>query len=367
MKQRDQKPKKSPHCECCARCCARCLLVTFLGFVLVFPALVTAFPWLVMQCEFRARNTPPVVEGFVPSRVSFSSCMSNWMDHELMPMIVSDVHIFLGDSIYGDDYSYMFKEYYPRAYGVLRPPVHVAPYYSMLYRKLSCRGSFQSLMARTSYALSTWDDHDYGVDDEGSSNPIKEETRLLFADFWGLNAERRRKAAGVWGSYTFAADVDAGRARSVVVVLPDLHWDASSDMLVSRRQRDWLESCLQSHATSKIILALSTPFTAINASHPDFAGRILAMLGGKQAVIVSGDPHTPAVTRLSETLVDITSSPLAQVGVSSVAEGRVCEGSCTIKNNQDNFGLLDLVNDRGYVMGKNGILLETAIFSARPS
>lgn len=276
-----------------------------------------------------------------------------------MANISSEVHLFLGDSIYGDDYDYELRDRYPQLHGFLKPPVHVWSYYELMYRKLSCRSTFQSLVRRTKYVLSIWDDHDYGTDDEGGSNPMKYHSRGMFSNFWRLNEVRRRSnQQGIYGSYTFKG---RSNSKSIVMILPDLKWDLNADTLVSDEQWGWLQYTIDVHSSSKIIMGLSNPFSSINNSHPLAASRLLGMFQNKRVVIVSGDPHTPFITRLSDSLVDITSSPLAQL-IGHESEHHKCSSSCSVKNNQNNYGMLDLSKNKGYVMGKDGILLETDIF-----
>lgn len=51
--------------------------------------------------------------------------------------------------------------------------------------------------------LGTWDDHDFGINDGGKSNPIKEEMRQIFLDSIDepKDSTRRTRKDGIYTSY----------------------------------------------------------------------------------------------------------------------------------------------------------------------
>jgi hypothetical protein len=345
-----------------ARRCAWATLCPILSGMLLIALLLTVIlllcPWLLVGCTFEAAQVPEIIEDYTPRLISFSSCMGNWVDHSLMHRIDSDVYIFLGDSIYGDDYSYEFEDRKPSWLSFLKLPAHMALYYQLMYRKLSCRHSFKRLFLRVPYVLSIWDDHDYGSDDETSSNPMKHHARQMFQEFWNLNAQRRRRVGGVYGSYEFRN----ARGRSVLIVLPDLHYSTNPTRLFDAQQWGWLTSLLTRHAHATIIVGMSTPISGLQSTYPHEIDTLLSMLNPSTSVIISGDPHVPRLAYLPSGHMDITSSPLAMVG-SAPAQHAICHTNCTIDKNQDNYGLIDLQASVGFIMSAHGPLLQAKIFA----
>jgi hypothetical protein len=349
--------KRSDDDEHTGYCCTCATLCRTASVMLLFALILSVIfcPWLLVECTFEAAQVPELIEDYTPRRISFSSCMGNWVDHSLMHHIESDVHIFLGDSIYGDDYNYEFEDQKARWLSFLKLPTHVSLYYKLMYRKLSCRHSFKSLFLRVPYVLAVWDDHDYGSDDETSSNPMKQHSRQMFQAFWKLNTQRRG-VSGVYGSYEFR---NAG--RSVLVVLPDLHYATNPTRLFDVQQWEWLTALLTRHAHATIIVGMSTPISGLRSKYPEEIDTLLSMLNPSKSVIISGDPHAPFLVHLPGGHIDITSSPLAMVG-SAPAQYAICYTNCTIDKNQDNYGLIDLQNSVGFIMSAQGPLLQAKLF-----
>ena len=96
--------------------------------------------------------------------------------------------------------------------------------------------------------------------------------------------------------------------------------------------------------------------------YPEETKALLSMLNKSTTVIISGDPHVPSITHLPYGHIDITSSPLAMVGVSK-HEYRVCTNSCSVINNQDNYGLINLHEKTASIMSDEGVLLQTQILT----
>ena len=354
-RQSDTEEQIGHYYYCCCTCATLCkTLSVFL--LLTWMLLVLCFPWLLMGCTFEATQVPEIIEGYLPRQISFSSCMGNWVNHSLMHHIESDVHIFLGDSIYGDDYNYEFEDRIPGWLSFFKLPVHVSLYYKLMYQKLSCRHSFKHLFLRVPYVLSIWDDHDYGIDDETSSNPMRHHSKQMFQEFWKLNAQRR-SVSGVYGSYEFR---NAG--HSVLVVLPDLHYSTNPTRLFDVQQWGWLTSLLARYTHATIIVGMSTPISGLRNKYPDEIDTLLSMLNPSKSVIISGDPHVPLLVHLPSGHIDITSSPLAMVGSSAPAQYAICHTNCTIDKNQDNYGLIDLQTSVGLIMSAQGPLLQAKLF-----
>ena len=338
--------------NCCWIACI--IVISIIGIAII--SSVLGWPWILKTCPFQLSPMPEIIEGYIPTNISFSSCMANWRDHRLMNHIHSDLHIFLGDNIYGDDYNYEFEYVKPDFLWWVQLPTHIVAYYELLYRKLSCRKSFQDLVKRVPLIVSTWDDHDYGSDDELINNTMKQEAKRMFVKFWNLN-QARKNVTGIYGSYKFT-----NQSSSVLLILPDLRFSTSNERLFDQEQWSWLTGLLQQNKDSSIILCMSVPVRGLLRIYPEETRALLSMLNKSTTVIISGDPHVPSITHLPYGHIDITSSPLAMVGISK-HEYTVCNNSCSVINNQDNYGLINLHENTVTIMSEEGPLLQTRIMT----
>jgi len=85
---------------------------------------------------------------------------------------------------------------------------------------LAAKPGFRKLRQATP-VLAISDDHDDGEDDAGADDPMKEESRRQFCDFWGEGASSaRRTRDGVHASCLFGPC-----GKRVQVILPDLRWN----------------------------------------------------------------------------------------------------------------------------------------------
>lgn len=342
--------------NCCTTCC--CLTATAVAILITGTALLIVYvflPWVFVTCSFKLATVNTYTYNYYPKIVTFSSCMGNWLEHDIMNEIKSDMHIFLGDSIYTDDYAYEL----PAITRFLNLPRHILPYYEMMYRKLSCRSTFRGLLDRTKYVLATWDDHDYGADDELNSNPVKHQSKEMFTDFWKLNMDRR-KVHGLYGSYKFQ-DLN----NSMLFIIPDLKFSSSKIKLFAEDQWQWLKKILDTSITDNtVILCMSTPITELIKTYHEEVDFLLTKLNASHTVILAGDPHWPSIQTLPYGHIEIISSPLSMVG-KSIHEHTMCNKTCSIQNNQDNYGMIDFTTNTAKIIGRAGVLLEIKLFNAK--
>lgn len=336
-----------PRLQC--RCCCYCMWITYIVFILLTITLLCFCPWLFMQCSVDFHTVPPRIHDFSPNTISFSSCMNNWGEHLLMDNINAPVHVFLGDSIYGDDYRYTFLDSKPNS--ALTLPEHMIWYYRLMYNKLSCRYTFQKMAQRTSYMLSIWDDHDYGSDDELEQNRIKAVTKAMFVKFWRLH-ESRHTVTGVYGSYEF---------DNVLIILPDLHFSSNNMCVFSEEQWAWLQTMAVTAHTKLTVVGMSTPITSLIQKYPIEITKFLALFNHTTTVFVAGDPHSPSIHYLPQNHIEVVSSPLDQ-NLHADSPLIVCNTTCATKQPQNNFAVLDLVAKTATVYGENGPILYTRIF-----
>jgi alkaline phosphatase D len=353
----DSKPKarqSSVWCSC--GCVASIIAISFTIIVLI---VLIAYPWLYMECQHILK---PVDEdiSFMPDTIAFGSCQSNWMPHSIINKINSNVFIYLGDNIYGDDGVELISWF----------PKHWLWYRNVLYNKLSCRHSFQKLVSRTKYVLSMWDDHDYGADNEGKDNPIRRESQAKFLDFWRIpKYSKRRRDVGIYGSYRFNAS-----GSSVLIILPDVR--SFSDLpqrenakLLGESQWIWLEDTIRSKKSDIIIVATGTQFVdqsvssdaSIWSNFPDEKRRLESLLNPANTIFISGDVHRAGIMRSHSGFLDITSSPLSYNGNGPDGTNGIQASGNNNYMYMDNYGLLDLKRGIASVNGIDGSVLDVKI------
>jgi len=264
-------------------------------------------------------STPAVPA--VITKIAFGSCASQTLAQPTLDVAITknpDLFIYLGDNMYADTYhAGRLRQYYQAIYG--RPEF--------------CR------LKNTVPLIATWDDHDYGNNDEDKDYPIKAESQNIFCDFWGeaANSPRRRRE-GIYTSYLYGTEV----GKKVQVILLDTRYFLDNRVInngcgknnycptnnpdatiLGSAQWKWLEDQLRVSADLRII-ASSIPFgTEYNgwetwANFPlqrDKLTNLIKSTGANGVVFISGDVHyselsayTSAATSGIYTLYDFTSS-----------------------------------------------------------
>ena len=339
--------KKSRHI-----CCHNAVL---LCWTLALVILMYSTTWLVAPCSYNLRPVNSTIY-HRPRSIAFGSCQDNWIDHRAITMVNSDVFIYLGDNIYGDDGTEILNDWFPR---------HWLWYRHVLYNKLSCRTSFQQLVDRTPYVLSVWDDHDYGSDNDNHKNPIKQEARLSFLNFWRVPIHSERRAAnagGIFGSYRFEFD----RQNTILILLLDMRWfnGITESEVLGVEQLDWIERELNKPPVPTLVVVAS-PLPFSNKCSNKFRGdrsRLASLLRPEKTVFISGDVHYAGIYRSDEGYLDVTSSPLAMTypWTSPKKEAKGDHQNCGALSNNlfvDNFGYLDLETNTAFVHGADGSTL----------
>ena len=163
------------------------------GFV-VGVALVCATPvWS------QAQEPPPI------QRIAFGTCMGQDGVQPIWKHVLAarpDVFLMLGDNVYADT----------------TDPVELRA----AYAKLGAQPGYQKLK-RTAKVLATWDDHDYGQNDAGADYPIKEASKEIFLDFFGVPKDSpRRQRDGVYHAEAFGPP-----GRRVQIILLDTRFNRS--------------------------------------------------------------------------------------------------------------------------------------------
>ena len=117
-------------------------------------------------------------------KVALGACVTQERKQPIWKSILkdkSDLFIFMGDNVYGDDKK-------TGKLGKLKKA----------YNKQKTKIPFVELK-KTNEIFAIWDDHDYGKNDGGAEYPYKKEAKELFLDFWGASQnDIRRQRDGIY-------------------------------------------------------------------------------------------------------------------------------------------------------------------------
>ena len=250
-----------------------------------------------------------------------------------------DSFIFLGDNVYGDTQSGNLKRM-KKAYAK---------------QKLNLP---RWLVEKE--ILSIWDDHDYGLNDGGSSYQNKVEAQELFVDFWKIPPEDpRRKREGIYfeskksieglkvhmvglDTRYFRSNLEKGEKKAYI---QNLDPDAT---ILGLEQWTWLERVLKTSSADVIVLLSSIQILASNHPYEKWANfplerlKLLEMVEqfsrDKIIIAISGDRHRSGIYQYKN-FIELTASGLNKAGSKNT------ETDPLLLNNtypEFNFGLLDI-------------------------
>lgn len=133
-----------------------------------------------------------------PFKIAFGSCAEEYVPQPILDLVVKhkpDLFVYLGDNIYGD--------------------THDMNVLQAKYDSLAIKPEFQRLKKAVPI-IATWDDHDFGWNDDGRYYPFKKESKEIFLNFFEepMNSDRR-KHEGIYTSYMY--DVN-GRKLQVILL-----------------------------------------------------------------------------------------------------------------------------------------------------
>ncbi|WP_372370520.1 alkaline phosphatase D family protein [Candidatus Uabimicrobium sp. HlEnr_7] len=263
--------------------------------------------------------------------LAFGSCCHQDEPQDIWGAVVAsqpDVFLFLGDNIYADTYDMELMR--------------------SKYRRFSRKPGFQKLK-KICPIIATWDDHDYGYNDAGSSYRKKRESQQIFLDFFEEDLDStRRKTPGIYTSYFYEV-----QGKKIQVILLDVRYFRSPLLRILDRKKQlerkkrimgayvqakyqgatmlgetqwqWLEKELRKPASVRII-ATSTQFlTYFNGweawqNMPKEYERMLSLIRKTQAngvLFLSGDTHWAELSCVKVPglypIFDLTSSGLTEV------------------------------------------------------
>jgi alkaline phosphatase D len=255
--------------------------------------------------------------------IVFGSCLDR-TEHPMLDRTLTlpmDLFLFMGDNIYADTTNMM----------VMRAK----------YDALKASTFFQGLRRRTPF-LATWDDHDFGGNDAGSTYAMRRESQRAFFDWLEEPADSpRRRQEGVYHARIFGPP-----GRRVQVLMLDTRYFRSPLLrgahgvepsggpyvpnpdpkvtLLGDAQWKWLEVELRKPAELRLMVS-SIQFVAEFAGSEAWANlplekqRLLDLLKSARAggvFILSGDRHWCELSRmdgpLGYPLYDLTASSMTQ-------------------------------------------------------
>jgi alkaline phosphatase D len=269
---------------------------------------------------FSCNQTPEI------TKIAFGSC-----GHEDDPQPVlsiaaaqkPDAFIFLGDNIYGDTYNMDTLE--------------------NKYKRWMAQPDFKKLENSTKI-FATWDDHDFGSNDDGKYYPFKKESKELLLKYFKEPAEsERRKHDGIYHTeYIKAGD------KTIQLLLLDvrtfrnnlLPYDTAAKLprkkyfygldyiphtsedstLLGTEQWKWLEGELSKPADLRLICSGSQFSIEYNgyeawANFPHEQKKMLELIKKTKAnglVFLTGDVHYAEISKLEEPglypIYDVTAS-----------------------------------------------------------
>lgn len=307
------------------------------------------------------------------SRIVFASCAQQNEDQSLWDRIAgesADLLLYIGDNVYGD----------------VRSNDGSLPELKAAYMRLAASEPFARARA-ASPMLTTWDDHDYGMNDAGGDYRHKEQSEALFEYVWAVKDDRRERP-GVYGSWLIGEDgkrvqiimldtrffrsplkpSDEQGARGKERWLPDP--DPAKTML-GEAQWAWLEEELTKPADLRLLVS---SIQVMSEGHGWEAWRefplereklydVIERTGAKNVMILSGDRHSAALYERK----DVVGYPLFEATSSSInlpaAKWRAESGETWVEQDPNRLGTM--IYDANYGVIEIDWAAKTAAFSIR--
>lgn len=240
------------------------------------------------------------------------------------------------------------------------------------YNKLKKIPEYRSIREKVPF-MAIWDDHDYGQNDGGATNPERDEARVQFLKNWPyvkyllheekgalyhskfFGTKKRRIQVIMLDTRYDRSDLKKNEqsvAEKAVAPKPFLADDTKTKRILSEKQWKWLENELKKPAELKI---LSSSIQVIANDHqfekwgnfPHERDRLLNLLkkyAAQNLIIVSGDRHMAAIAKIelkgAGTVYELTASSInrpARLGNNMGDTSYIADGYGPI-----NFGLVKI-------------------------
>jgi alkaline phosphatase D len=259
----------------------------------------------------KAAANPALSSDTVITRFAFGSCVNENREMKFWDVIAAQkpqAFLLIGDNVYGDTGNFTDAD---------------IPTLAQSYKKLSSRQEFDRFR-RSVPMITTWDDHDFGANDAGSSFAFKEYAEKIYESYWG-SSEEVKSRPGVYDSRIIGPEgkrvqfiiLDTRFFRSDLARLPyrdpapALGWyipstDPKATML-GNAQWAWLAQELGKPADLRFIISSIQLETSAHgfeswANFPRERARFYDMLAAKRvnnAVLLTGDRHAGAFYKTS--------------------------------------------------------------------
>ncbi len=192
------------------------------------------------------------------------------------------------------------------------------------YRDLAAQPGFAALRG-TGVHLATWDDHDYGDNNEDRTYRLKESGRAAFMQFWDDAGRPADPAKGIYHARLIETE-----GRRLHIILLDVRWnrdapDTGGDIL-GEAQWAWLEDQLNVEADLTLIVSgtqILLPKEAGSETWDNYPGaadrlfRLVRRSAGERVVLITGDQHYGEVAR-RRGLLDFDAVELQFAGVNQI-------------------------------------------------
>ncbi|MGB3753662.1 MAG: alkaline phosphatase D family protein [Parerythrobacter sp.] len=261
----------------------------------------------------------------VLTRFAFGSCNHQSRSQHMWAQIAAkepQMFMLIGDNVYGDT-----------AWGGDAGLLSLRE----AYAEQASRPEFAQFRAATPM-LTTWDDHDYGLNDSGGVFPFKGWAEDIYEEFWDSPADVRARP-GIYESRIYGVDgqrvqvllLDTRYFRSPLIRMeytperPPLGvyvpHDVEGATILGGAQWDWLEAELEKPADLRVVVSSIQILTEAHnyeswENFPNEREKLLDMLGAREGsglLLLSGDRHAGGIyteERGGETLWELTSSSL---------------------------------------------------------
>jgi alkaline phosphatase D len=194
------------------------------------------------------------------------------------------------------------------------------------YAALAAKPAFQQLYERYPLAA-TWDDHDFGLNDAGKEYALKEQTKALFREFWGLEEKIPAERDGIY----YAEYIPVGE-KVLQLIMLDVRYNRDEPQtdgdVLGEPQWAWLENELKQPADLRLI---SSGFQILLderagsetwAKFPSARERLFNLIRTSKAenvIFYTGDQHYGEVNRLSGAL-DFDAIELQFAGINQIED-----------------------------------------------
>lgn len=302
------------------------------------------------------------------TRIAFGSCARETSNQAIWSDIRAanpDLFLFIGDNVYGDP-----RQSDPAFSDPAMPDMITS------YNTLAESAPFAALRQDVPL-LTTWDDHDYGVNDGGADYLFRERAEAIYLDAWNVPpSDVRRQRPGIHTSLTVGP---AG--QSVQIIMLDTRYfrtylqrtddrgapgkeryvplEEPHGTMLGEDQWDWLEAELREPADLRLLVSSIQVHADGHGWEawkmmPHERDRLYDLIDETDAndvILLSGDRHAASIYRRDDVvdypLYEITSSSLNAPGSvwrEQNGETYVEPGPHRLHTMQygPNFGLIDI-------------------------